>query len=453
MINTRLIRQFNVLLEHCASSEAEDHAEDNGQHARNKEGVVEHELTDAGCTGVVHLDSAQQRRVRRENEQSRHSSERSDQHVGVARVSSGDAQSRHNSRRNGLSRSSLAVQQHSGEEEDHGQQSRIFSHGRSGEFRDFFRVTGNERVTEPGNAQHANASNHTALEDGAAGDFVNFDLAHNSDQRTDRQHDAHNGSITTNDNGVDDTNSRRNGGSVQHNSDNANQEDPNGLLSRSGDVAMGSALRSLHETLGQTILVNRVAVQVHVLDQGHDESGDHAASERRHNPDTEQGRVAPTERFQNAGHVNNGGGHRRSRNSDLRRNHCDGQRANRLNALFLSHFNDNRDHGESRVTRTGEDRQHIGNDRSQVVDVLRIATKNIFSDLNQVVETTSQLHSRNSGDHGHDDQNHIPGNSTRLHAAAQTQDQHADAASVADTNAAQANTNEDERQEDDNLKN
>ena len=91
--------------------------------------MVEHELTDAGCTRVVHLNSAQQRRVRRENEQSGHSSERSDQHVGVARVSSGDAQSRHNSRRNGLSRSSLAVQQHSGEEEDHSQQSRTqFQH-------------------------------------------------------------------------------------------------------------------------------------------------------------------------------------------------------------------------------------------------------------------------------------------------------------------------------------
>ena len=157
-------------LEHRAGDEAEDHAEDNGQHARQEERVVKHELTDAGCTRVVHLNGAQQRRVRRENEQGGHSGERGDQHVGIARVSSGDAQSRHNSRRNGLSRSSLAVQQHSGEEEDHGQQGRIFSHGRSGEFRDFFRVTSNERVTEPCNTQHANASNHTALEDGAGSD-------------------------------------------------------------------------------------------------------------------------------------------------------------------------------------------------------------------------------------------------------------------------------------------
>ena len=225
--------------------------------------MVEHELTDAGRTGVVHLDSAQQRRVRRENEQSRHSSERSDQHVGVARVSSADAQSSDHSRRNGLGGSSLAVQQHSGEEEDHSQQSRVFRHRGSGEVRDFLRVAGNERVTEPGNAQHANASNHTALEDGAAGDFVNLDLAHNRDQRTDRQHDAHNGGVTTNDNRIDDTNSRRNGRSVQHHSDNANQEDPHGLLSRSGNFAMRSALRSLHEALSQTILVNRVAVQIH----------------------------------------------------------------------------------------------------------------------------------------------------------------------------------------------
>ena len=349
--------------------------------------MVEHELTNAGCTGVVHLNSAQQRRVRRENEQSRHSSERGDQHVGITRVSSRDAQSRNHSRRNGLSGSSLAIQQHSSEEEDHSQQSGVLSHSGGREFRDFLRVTGDERVTEPGNAQHAHASDHTALEDGAAGNFVNLDLAHNCDQGTDRQHDAHNGSVTADDNRRDDTNSRGNGGGIQHHSDNADQEDPNRLLSRSGDFAMGSALRSLHEALSQTILVNRVGVQVHVLDQGHDKSRHHAASERRHNPDTEQGRVAPAERFQNASHVNNGSRHRRSRNSDLGRDHSDGQRANRLNALFLSHFNDNRDHGESRVTRTSENRQHIGNDRSQVVDVLRIATKNVFSDMNQVVET------------------------------------------------------------------
>ena len=440
-------------LEHGASGKAEHHAEDDGQHARQEEGVVEHELTNAGCTGVVHLNSTQQRRVGRENEQSGHSSERSDQHVGVARVSSRNTQSRNHSRSNGLSGSSLAIQQHSGKEEDHSQQSRVLRHGRGREFRDFFRVTSNERVTEPCNAQHANASHHTALEHRATGDFVNLDLAHNSDQGTDRQHDAHNGSITTNDNRADDTDSRRNSGGVQHHSNNANQEDPHGLLSRSADFAVRSTLRSLHETLSQTIFVDRVRVQVHVLDQGHNESRDHAASERRHNPDTEQGRIAPTERFQNTRHVNHGCGNRRSRNSNLGRDHSDRQRANRLNALFLSHFNDNRDHGESRVTRTGEDRQHIGNNRSQIVDVLRIATKDVFSDLNQVVETAGQLHSRNSSDHGHDDQDHIPGNRTRRHAANETQDQHTDTAGVADTNAAQANTNKDERQEDNNLKN
>ena len=105
------------------------------------------------------------------------------------------------------------------------------------------------------------------------------------------------------------------------------------------------------------------------------------------------------------------------------------------------------------MTGTSEDRQHIGNDRGQVVNVLRIATKNVFSDLNQVVETASQLHSRNSSDHGHDDQDHIPGNRTRRHAANETQDQHADTAGVADTNAAQTDAKEDGGQKDDNLKN
>ena len=105
------------------------------------------------------------------------------------------------------------------------------------------------------------------------------------------------------------------------------------------------------------------------------------------------------------------------------------------------------------MTRTSEDRQHIGNDRSQVVDVLRVATQNAFCDLNQVVETAGQLHSRNSSDHGHDDQDHIPGNRTRLHAANETQNQHADTTGVANTNAAQTDTEEDGRKQDDNLQN
>ena len=35
---------------------------------------------------------------------------------------------------------------------------------------------------------------------------------------------------------------------------------------------------------------------------------------------------------------------------------------------------------------TGEDRQHIGHNRSQIVDVLRIGTKDAFSNLDEVIE-------------------------------------------------------------------
>ena len=56
MLDIRFSFQQKFWLEHCAGSETEHNAEDDGQHAREEEGVVEHERTDAGCTRVVHLD-------------------------------------------------------------------------------------------------------------------------------------------------------------------------------------------------------------------------------------------------------------------------------------------------------------------------------------------------------------------------------------------------------------
>ena len=57
--------------------------------------------------------------------------------------------------------------------------------------------------------------------------------------------------------------------------------------------------------------------------------------------------------------------------------------------------------------------------RKQIVDVLGVSTQNTFGDLHEVVKTTSELHGGNRGDHGRDDQDHVPGNVTRLHAEAQ----------------------------------
>ena len=76
--------------------------------------MVKHVLTDAGRTRVVHLDRAEQCRIGRQNEQSADSSEAGNEHVAVAGVSSRDAESRDDGRRDGLSGSSLRLQEHSG---------------------------------------------------------------------------------------------------------------------------------------------------------------------------------------------------------------------------------------------------------------------------------------------------------------------------------------------------
>ena len=121
--------------------------------------------------------------------------------------------------------------------------------------------------------------------------------------------------------------------------------------------------------------------------------------------------------------------------------------------LFLGDFNDNRNHREGGVARTCENRQNIGDDRGQVVDVLRIRAKDAFGDLNEVVKTTSELHGGNGRDHRGDDQDNVPGNVTRLHAEEQTEDEHAGTARIADADAANADTEKDRAQKDDDLKN
>ena len=101
---------------------------------------------------------------------------------------------------------------------------------------------------------------------------------------------------------------------------------------------------------------------------------------------------------------------------------------------------------------TGEDRQNIGDDRGEVVDVLRIAAQDPFGNLNEVVKAARKLHGGDGCDHRCDDQNHVPRNVTRLHAEAQTEDQDAGAAGITDTDAAEAHTDIDCAQKHNNLK-
>ena len=414
--------------------------------------MVEHPLTDAGRTGVVHLHGAQKRRVGRQNKEGRHGGEAGNEHVAVTGVGGGDAESRNDSRGDGLSRSSLRVKEHSGDEEHDCKQSRVSGHRGSSKRLDLVDVAGNERVTEPGNAQHAHAGNHTALEDGAVSDLTDFDLAQNRDQGADQEHQAHDGCVTRHDDGLDEAHGRRNRGGIQNHANNADQEDENGALGVGLELSLGFIRNSLHEPLGETVLVNRVAVEVHVGAKRHHEGRDHAADEGRHNPDPQESRIRPAEAFENAGHVDDGCGNRRRRNSDLGGNHGDRKRNDRADLLALGDFNDNRNHREGGVAGTGEDRQNIGDDRGEVVDVLRIAAQDPFGNLNEVVKAARKLHGGDGCDHRCDDQNHVPRNVTRLHAEAQTENQDAGAAGITDTDAAEAHTDIDCAQKHNNLK-
>ena len=81
LINTPLFRlnQLSVLYDSDdgASRKAESHGEHDRENAGDKERVVEHPLTDAGRTRIVHLHGAQKRRVGRQNEERGHGGKRS----------------------------------------------------------------------------------------------------------------------------------------------------------------------------------------------------------------------------------------------------------------------------------------------------------------------------------------------------------------------------------------
>lgn len=447
-INSRL-----RLADEAASEEAERDREDDGDQAGEEEGVVEHELADAGRARVVHLDGAEEGRVGREDEQSRNGSERSHEHVGVTGVGGGDTESGNDGRGNRLSGGSLRVQEHRSEEEHDGEQGRGFRNRTGGEFLNFVRVTGHERVAQPSHTEHADDGDHTALEDGRVSDLADFDVAGHRDEHTDDEHEAHDGGVTADDDVFNQANSRRNGGGIEHHEDNADEEDENGALGKRLEFRVGGAGGSLDEALGEAFLVDRVLAEVHLGDERHDEGGQHAGDERRRHPDAEQSRVGPAEVFKHAGHVDHGGGNRRSRNGDLRSDHGDRQRHARTNVLFLGDFDDNRDHREGRVARTGEDREDIGHDRGEVVDVLRIGTKDAFGNLNEVIKTAGELHRRNGRDHRGDDQDNVPGDVTRLHTKAKAENEHTGTTGVADADAAKADAQENRAEQHDNLKN
>ena len=315
-------------------------------------------------------------------------------------------------------------------------------------------MAGHEGVTEPGNAQHADAGHHATLEDAGISDLAELNLAEDGDEAANEEHQAHNGSVTADNHMLDKADSRRNSGGIEHNREHADQEDRDRALGkRLESLVHAGSIRSLDEALGQTFLVDRVRVEIHILDVAHHEGGEHAANERRQKPDAEQRGVAPAEGFQNAAHVNHGSGHRGSGNSDLGSDHSDGQRADRTDVLFLGDFDDNRDHGESGVAGASEDREDIRHDRSEIVDVLRIVSQNPFSNLNEVIKAARELHCGNSRDHGRNNQNHVPGDVARLHAEKQAEHENAGAASIADTNTAQTDADENCAEQDDDLQN
>lgn len=126
--------------------------------------------------------------------------------------------------------------------------------------------------------------------------------------------------------------------------------------------------------------------------------------------------VADAMTFHYGRHVNHCRRDWRCGDRNLRGNYRSRQWTARFNALFLRYFSDNWQRCQRDVASARKDGQEIGHDRCEDRDVFRVTAQQLFCLVNQIVQTASNLHGRNSSDNRHDNGNYIERNVTVLDA-------------------------------------
>ena len=113
--------------------------------------------------------------------------------------------------------------------------------------------------------------------------------------------------------------------------------------------------------------------------------------------------------------------------------------------MFLRNFSDNWQCRQRDVASTSKDSQEIGHDRCEDRDVFRVTAQQLFCLMNQIVQTASNLHGRNSGDNRHDNGNDIERDVTGFNANS-GKNQHPQSACKTNTYSPQSGAQEDRQQ-------
>ncbi len=207
-----------------------------------------------------------------------------------------------------------------------------------------------------------------------------------------------------------------------------------------------------YQSLGQTLLVDRIVLEVLAQKVGHHRP-QHAGRKRGGDADHQELKIAHPHLFKLAGQENHRRRNRRGRNGHLGGHRGDGQRPRGSDPLPLGHLGDHRQGRKGGQAGAGENGHGVGHHRGQEGDVLGVAPQDALGHLDHVVQPAGHLHGRNRGNDRHDDQNHVDGDAAGLEAEDQRQHQHAKTPGKPDADAAQARTKPYEKQDNDQFDN
>ena len=213
-------------------------------------------------------------------------------------------------------------------------------------------------------------------------------------------------------------------------------ENEHRALGSLGQILCCPLVGLLDQTPGQPVLVHRIILQFlaqKIGDQGAQENGQETAGDG----DQQQLDVIDPLLLQFGGEKDHRRRDGRGGDGNLRGHGGDGQRSRRPDTGPLGHLGDHRQGHEGGMAGAGKHGHHIGDDRRQEGDVLRLAFQHPLGQLDQVVEPPRFLHGGDGGNHPHDDENDVGGDGARLDPEDHSQHQHAEAAGKTDTDAAE----------------
>ena len=378
--------------------------------------MVDHELTDMGRAGAVELNSSQVRRIRRKDVVT----------VAGGRESDHDSRRRTNSqgnRNNRCNGSSLRVHQLGNQEQHDSVSPRINLNVFGQTDLQVVQVSGKHRIGHPSHTVHSHDGDGTSAEHAVLSHVRSLNIAEDNHQRTGSQHEhlnsqGHRAAFRTQfGEHTEDS----------HDNDHADeqaQREP--LLARELLTDQGRRITVdilLHFRIGNQLLEFRILVEVLTTEPREAADSEHTeeAARNRDGEEVNEAEVLAIDRvtFHQSDHGNSSHSSRRADHTHLRGDRGTSHRAFRTDVVLNSHVIDNGQHRVNDVTRTAQDGQEPADVRSEEADVAGISTQNLFSDLEQAIQTTSGLQSSRTANHGQNREDHVDRRFTRFKAEAE----------------------------------